>query len=84
VVAPDGDAGLYAGGGVGLGVSGSGDVLGGLIAGLLARGVPPFAAAAWGVFLHGEAGRRLASKIGTLGFLAREIAAEVPALMDGV
>jgi hydroxyethylthiazole kinase-like uncharacterized protein yjeF len=84
VVAPDGGAGLYAGGGVGLGVSGSGDVLGGLIAGLLARGVPPFAAAAWGVFLHGEAGRRLASKIGTLGFLAREIAAEVPALMDGV
>lgn len=84
VVAPDGDAGLYAGGGVGLGVSGSGDVLGGLIAGLLARGVPPFAAAAWGVFLHGEAGRRLAARIGTLGFLAREIAAEVPAVMDGV
>ncbi len=84
VVGPDGAAALYAGGGVGLGVSGSGDVLGGLIAGLLARGVPPFEAAAWGVFLHGEAGARLSKRVGTLGFLAREIAGEVPAVMDGV
>ena len=81
VVGPDGAAGLYAGGGVGLGVSGSGDVLGGLITGLLARGAPPFEAAAWGVFLHGEAGARLSKSVGTLGFLAREIAAEVPAVM---
>lgn len=81
VVAPDGGAGLYAGGGPGLGVSGSGDVLAGLIAGLLARGVPPFEAAAGGVFLHGEAGARLARKIGPLGFLAREIAGEVPAIL---
>lgn len=81
VVGPDGDAVLYAGGGVGLGVSGSGDVLGGLITGLLARGADPFQAAAWGVWLHGEAGRRLAERIGPLGFLAREIAGEVPALM---
>ncbi len=82
VVGPDGAAGLYAGGGVGLGVSGSGDVLGGVIAGLLARGVPPFEAAAWGVFLHGEAGARLSKNVGTLGFLAREIAGEIPAVMD--
>jgi ADP-dependent NAD(P)H-hydrate dehydratase len=81
VVTPDGDAGRYAGGGPGLGVSGSGDVLGGLITGLLARGAPPFLAAAWGVFLHGEAGARLAAKIGKLGYLAREIADEVPPIM---
>jgi hydroxyethylthiazole kinase-like uncharacterized protein yjeF len=84
VAGPDGAAGLYAGGGVGLGVSGSGDVLGGLIAGLLARGTPPFEAAAWGVFLHGEAGARLSKRVGTLGFLAREIAGEVPGLMAGL
>jgi len=81
VVDPDGAAGLYAGGGVGLGVSGSGDVLGGVIAGLLARGVPPFEAAAWGVCLHGEAGARLGRRMGALGFLAREIAGEIPSLM---
>lgn len=78
----DGRAGRYAGGGPGLGVSGSGDVLGGLIAGLLARGVAPFEAAAWGVFVHGEAGARLAAKIGALGFLAREIADEAPAILS--
>jgi ADP-dependent NAD(P)H-hydrate dehydratase len=83
VAAPDGRATLYPGGGVGLGTSGSGDVLSGIIAGLLARGAEPYAAAAWGVWLHGEAGRRLAQRIGPLGFLAREISAEVPALMGG-
>jgi hydroxyethylthiazole kinase-like uncharacterized protein yjeF len=81
VVAPDERAALYSGGGVGLGTSGSGDVLAGIIAGLLARGAEPFAAAAWGVWLHGEAGRRLAERIGPLGFLAREISGEVPFLM---
>ena len=81
VVAPDGRAALYAGGGAGLGTSGSGDVLAGLIAGLLARGADAFQAAAWGVWLHGESGRRLARRIGPLGFLAREIAAEAPGLM---
>ena len=40
-------------------------------------------AAAWGVFLHGEAGARLSKSVGTLGFLAREIAGEIPAVMDG-
>ena len=39
------------------------------------------AAALWAVCLHGEAGRRLASKVGPLGFLAREIADEVPAIL---
>ncbi len=81
VVAPDGRAALYAGGGPGLGVSGSGDVLAGVIVGLLARGVEPFAATAWGVWLHGEAGRRLAERIGPLGFLARELPREIPALL---
>lgn len=82
VVSPDGQVGRYAGGGPGLGVSGSGDVLGGLIAGLLARGASPFEAAAWGVFLHGEAGARLAARIGKLGFLAREIADEAPQILS--
>jgi ADP-dependent NAD(P)H-hydrate dehydratase len=74
VVGPDGRAIRYEGGGPGLGTSGSGDVLAGLIAGLLARGTGPIEAAAWGVWLHGQAGKRLARRIGPLGFLAREIA----------
>ena len=48
----------YLGGGPGLATGGSGDVLAGIIGGLLARGVPAEIAAAWGVWLHGESGRR--------------------------
>ena len=57
--------------------SGSGDALAGLDVGLLARGLAPAAAALWGVFLHGEAGKRLAASVGPIGFLAREISGEV-------
>lgn len=78
---PDGRAWVHRGGVVGLGTSGSGDVLAGLIAGLAARGAEPEQAAAWGVWLHARAGARLAKRQGTVGFLAREIAAEVPALL---
>jgi ADP-dependent NAD(P)H-hydrate dehydratase len=71
----------YDGGCTGLGTSGSGDVLAGILVGLLARGAPPHEAACWGVYLHGEAGSRLAHRIGPLGFLARELSAEIPALL---
>lgn len=82
IAAPDGRAWVHRGGTVGLGTSGSGDVLAGLIAGLAARGATPEQAAVWGVWLHARAGARLARRQGTLGFLAREIAAQVPALLD--
>jgi ADP-dependent NAD(P)H-hydrate dehydratase len=81
VVTPDGDAWTYDGGSPGLGVSGSGDVLAGIVGGLLARGAEPLSALLWAVWLHGEAGATLARKIGPIGFLAREIADEVPRLL---
>jgi hydroxyethylthiazole kinase-like uncharacterized protein yjeF len=68
-------------GNVGLATSGSGDVLAGVISGLAARGAGPFEAACWGVYLHAEAGDRLAERVGPLGFLAREILDEIPRLM---
>ncbi|MBL9066043.1 MAG: NAD(P)H-hydrate dehydratase [Sphingopyxis sp.] len=74
----------YAGGGLGLAVSGSGDVLAGLIAGLGAQGLSPLQASAWGIWLHGEAGRRLGETMGPLGYLARELLPLVPGLMRGV
>ena len=81
IVAPDGDAWVYEGGTVGLATSGSGDVLTGIVAALLARGLAPVPAAGWGVFLHGEAGARLVRRQGGIGFLARELPGEVPAIM---
>lgn len=81
VVAPDGRTWTYKGGSPGLGISGSGDVLAGIVGGLLARGAEPLNALLWAVWLHGEAGAALAKKMGPIGFLAREIADEVPALL---
>lgn len=83
IASPDGELAVYGGGGVGLATGGSGDVLTGIIAGLCARGLPAWQATCWGVWLHGEGGRRLAERMGPMGFLARELPAEIPALMRG-
>jgi ADP-dependent NAD(P)H-hydrate dehydratase len=65
----------------GLAVSGSGDTLAGIIAGLASRGASAEQAAAWAVFVHGAAGDRLRRRYGPVGYLAREIAGEVPGLL---
>jgi ADP-dependent NAD(P)H-hydrate dehydratase len=62
----------------GLGTSGSGDVLAGAAAGLLARGAEPAQAACWATYLHSTAGDRLAARVGRLGFLARELVDQLP------
>lgn len=84
ITRPDGLSWMHDGGNFGLATSGSGDVLAGIIAGLVARGASLEQGAAWGVFLHGRAGERLASRVGSLGYLARELAAEVPAILDSL
>ena len=82
IAAADGQAWKYQGGGPGLGVSGSGDTLAGIVGGLMARGAEPLTALLWAVWLHGEAGAALAKKVGAIGFLARELAGEIPALLQ--
>lgn len=78
IAAPDGQLWRDESGNAGLGVSGSGDVRAGITAGLLARGADPAQAAVWAAYLHGRSGERLASAVGRLGFLARELPPEVP------
>lgn len=65
----------------GLATSGSGDVLAGIVAGLAAGQAPLEQAAAWGIVLHAMAGAELSRQQKPIGFLARELAAEVPALV---
>jgi ADP-dependent NAD(P)H-hydrate dehydratase len=84
ICTPYGESFRYSAGGVGLATSGSGDVLAGVILGLLARGATLDQAAVWGVHLHGAAGNRLKQKMGPIGFLARELADEIPELMNGL
>ncbi len=63
---------------------GSGDVLTGMISGLLARGLPAVRAAIAGVYLHGLAGELLAEKMGEVGVLAGDILDVIPGLMDSL
>jgi len=69
-----------------LATGGTGDVLSGAIAALLAAGLPPFEAARLGVYLHGLAGDLLAEEKG-VGLLAREVTEALPrareALLSG-
>ncbi len=81
VVCPDGRTWREEAGGIGLGTSGSGDVLAGLVGGMLARGAEPAQAAVWGQYLHAAAGDRLSARLGTMGFLARELLDEVPRVL---
>jgi ADP-dependent NAD(P)H-hydrate dehydratase len=82
IVDPEGQTSICRHGNVGLATSGSGDTLAGIISGLLARGAPPLLAAQWGVYLHAEAGMRLKARFGLLGYLAREIPAEIPKILE--
>jgi ADP-dependent NAD(P)H-hydrate dehydratase len=84
VATADGRAWTHRSQAPGLGTCGSGDVLAGLVAGLAARGAAGEQAATWGVALHARAGEVLARRAGTLGYLARELAGEVPALMEAL
>ena len=77
VAAPGDRAWHVEAGGPGLGTSGSGDVLAGAIAGLLARGADAARATVWATYLHASAGDRLSGRISDVGFLARELCDEL-------
>lgn len=62
-----------------LATAGSGDVLAGIIAGLMAQGVDTFVAAAIGSWLHGEAGRRVGA-----GLIAEDIEMQLPDILSAL
>ncbi|MGB9747384.1 MAG: NAD(P)H-hydrate dehydratase [Bacteroidales bacterium] len=74
IVCPDQTVWFNSTGNPGMATGGSGDVLTGIIAGLLAQGYPPPDAARLGVFVHGLAGDLAARKTGLHALLAGDIA----------
>jgi ADP-dependent NAD(P)H-hydrate dehydratase len=81
IAAPSSEQWLFQDGVAGLATAGSGDVLAGILTGLIARGADATTAALWSVWLHAAAGRALSKRIGSVGFLARELLGELPALL---
>jgi NAD(P)H-hydrate repair Nnr-like enzyme with NAD(P)H-hydrate dehydratase domain len=65
----------------GLGASGSGDTKAGVVAAFFTRTDDPAQAAVWGGHVHGLAGQRAAQQVGPLGYLAREVTTQVPAVL---
>ena len=79
IAAPDGRAAINATGSSALATAGSGDVLAGLVGGLLAQGMPAFEAGCAAVWLHGIAGEGLG-----MGLIADDLPEAIPSLMRSI
>jgi NAD(P)H-hydrate epimerase len=78
IASPNHDCILNPTGNAGMATGGSGDVLSGLLGGLLAQGMAPYEASALGVFLHGLAGDLAAHQFSQYGMTATDIARQLP------
>jgi NAD(P)H-hydrate epimerase len=78
IASPTGDAAIVPTGNPGMATGGTGDVLTGLIAGLLAQGVAPGLAAQAGAYIHGMAGDLAAERLGQEAMLAGDLLERVP------
>ncbi len=81
IAGPDGTIYRNTAGSRALGTAGSGDVLAGIIGGLLAQKMDATAATVWGVHLHALTGEALAQDMGDDGILASDLAARLPMVL---
>jgi hydroxyethylthiazole kinase-like uncharacterized protein yjeF len=82
MAAPDGRIAVNSSGNAGMATPGMGDALSGMVGALLANRMPMFDALVLGVFLHGYAADRVASRMGPVGYLAGDVIDELPAAME--
>lgn len=75
---PEGEVFINPTGNAGMATAGAGDVLSGIIGGLLAQHVDPFQAAAAGAYIHGRSGDILAEEIDESGLVAGDIKRGIP------
>jgi len=78
LAAPDGPVAICPTGNPGMATAGTGDVLTGMISGLLAQGLAPWDAARCGIYLHGLAGDLAANRLGATGMIAGDLIEQIP------
>jgi NAD(P)H-hydrate repair Nnr-like enzyme with NAD(P)H-hydrate dehydratase domain len=68
----------------GMATAGTGDVLTGMMAGLLAQGIPAWEVACAATYLHGLAGDLAAEKLGEAGMIAGDLLAHIPYAIQAI
>lgn len=81
VAHPDGRIYFNRSGNSGMGTGGSGDILTGLIASLIAQGYSPYDAAVYGCYIHGRAGDYAMDRWGNAGMVAGDILESLPLVL---
>ena len=84
VASPEGTTRLSPFANPALASAGTGDVLAGVIGGLLAQGLSPLDAATCGVYLHGAAAEELRAELGDAGMIASDLLPEIPRRMKAL
>ena len=84
VASPSGEAKISPVANPGLASAGTGDVLAGTIAGLMAQGLTPFAASSCGVYLHGAAGEYVGAELGDAGMVASDLLPALPKVIKKI
>ncbi len=84
VACPGGKVYINSNGNSGMAKAGTGDVLTGVVAGLIAQGAGVEAAAIAGVYLHGRAGDRVAQSKGEYGLIAGDLVEEIPFVLKEI
>jgi hydroxyethylthiazole kinase-like uncharacterized protein yjeF len=84
IASPTGSTRLNPNANPALGSGGTGDVLSGMIVGLMAQGLSPYDAASCGVYLHSLAGSAWSNRNGNSGLLASDLLSEIPQVMKAL
>jgi NAD(P)H-hydrate epimerase len=75
---PDGQVFINPTGNAGMASGGMGDILTGIVAGLITQGIAPQQACRLGVYLHGTAADSISQKMGPYGYLAGDVVEAIP------
>ncbi|MBZ0184881.1 MAG: NAD(P)H-hydrate dehydratase [Candidatus Obscuribacterales bacterium] len=84
IASPDGEVYINPTGNAGMATAGSGDVLAGIIGGLMAQKVDPHQAAVAGAYIHGRSGDILAEEIGEAGIVAGDMQRVIPLAFQSI